>query len=910
MNSYTLFFEDIGAADLPKVGGKGANLGELSRAGFNVPLGFCVTTDAFTHFMAEANEDIYKQLEDLNANDLAKLRQTGEDIRAYLADLPLPSEVEAAVLEAWRELGDAYAYAVRSSATAEDLPHASFAGQQDTYLNVRGKDYLLRRVKDCFISLFTDRAILYRVQNGFDHREVLLSVVVQRMVQPEVAGIMFTADPITGDRNTVSIDASFGLGEALVSGLVSADLYKVDKLKGKLIKKQIANKQMAIRSLPGGGVQQMDLADNERKQQALGDRDVIALAQLGAAIEAHYGSPQDIEWALADNTLYITQSRPITSLFPVPEPRPTDGALHTYFSLSHFQVMTDAMPPLSLSTLRTIVPFRSVHSGLEADLIQTAAGRMYVDLSPLLRNPVGKRLILKGLKNADQLAAGALAKLAEREDFKAEDFKTKSASFNPLSKFPILRPYFFKMLRMLWRGTPEGITEQTTALMNEHLTGISAKLEAAATLQEKLSVAVTEMQGILKPVFSWAPYLVAGAIASAGLKVVLGKKVDKDVIAATGRGLTGNVATEMDLAVGDLADAARASNQLKSYLLQNDLNTAESLSGASLREGGKVFVEKWNAFIATYGARGPSEIDLSRPRWYEDSRSLQKMVMNATAHREAGAHRVHYQTLIDEGKEASETILKAAHSGLLGPLRGPLARRFLRVSRNLTPLREHHKFLAIQALALIKPIFVEAGEQLAGEGRLEAADDIWFLSIPEILKAFDKPDLTLEERVAERQTSFEHHKNLSAPRVITSEGEIPPLKLDINAPPGALVGSPVSAGVIEGVAKVILDPAQDALHPGEILVAPFTDPGWTPLFVNAAGLITEVGGLMTHGSVVAREYGIPAVVGVVNATGQIKTGQRLRVHGDAGYIELLDDETSSENPVPPDSGIAAGAVSL
>ena len=296
------------------------------------------------------------------------------------------------------------------------------------------------------------------------------------------------------------------------------------------------------------------------------------------------------------------------------------------------------------------------------------------------------------------------------------------------------------------------------------------------------------------------------------------------------------------------------------------LTRKTKLAEAAHLEGGTAFLGKWREFIATYGARGPSEIDLSRPRWSEDPSSLLQMVMNATAHSEAGAHRAHYQNLMDEGNAATQTLLKAACSGRFGWLRAPLARRFLRVSRNLTPLREHHKFLAIQALALVKPIFVAAGEQLVEEDRLESPTDIWFLTVPEVLDAFDKPETALKARVAERQNSFAHYKSLSAPRVMTSAGEIPPLKLHVDAPRGALVGSPVSAGVVEGVAKVVLDPAQEALHPGEILVAPFTDPGWTPLFVNAAGLITEVGGLMTHGSVVAREYGLPAVVGVVDAT--------------------------------------------
>ena len=890
MSALTLRFEDISAKDLPLVGGKGANLGELSRAGFNVPAGFCVTTEAFKRFMATADTDVYTLLSDVTPDDLEHLRHVGQQVRTYLNDLTLPADVQDAVLTSWREQGDGYAYAVRSSATAEDLPGASFAGQQDTYLNVRGDRYLLRRVKDCFISLFTDRAILYRVQNNFKHRDVYLSVVVQRMVQPDVAGIMFTADPVTGKRTVVSIDASYGLGEALVSGLVTADLYQVNKHDGSIIKKQIATKELAIHALPGGGVQQVAVDEHARTHQALPDETIQELAHIGKRIEAHYATPQDIEWALADDRLYITQSRPITSLYPLPEPAPTDNALHTYFSMSHFQVMTDAMPPLAMSVLRTVVPLGRAPDELESRLIKVAAGRFYVDLSPVLRHPIGKRVALRVLNNADQLAAGAFATLAERPDFKAY-----GARFNPLSVLPTLFPYMLKMLKMLCFGKPEGVTTRTTAFMTQYLEEVRAELTNATTTRTKLDIAITQMKQTIKPIATWVPYLVSGVVAAILLKVIAGKRVNPADLSATGRGLTGNIATDMDLAVGDLADTLRASEALKKHLSNPDIDATTKLESAGRVEGGEVFLEAWRAFIAVYGARGPSEIDLSRPRWSEDPSSLLQMVLNATAHSVAGAHRRHYQALMDEGQAATAAVVASLRQGAFGWLRAPLARRLLRVSRNLTPLREHHKFFVIQLMALVKPLLLQAGEEFEAKHKLQAADDVWFLSIPEVMTLFNEDAKDVKDIVQERKAAFARYKQLKPPRVITSEGEIPVLSLQVDAPEGALVGSPVSAGVVEGVARVVLDPAKDALHPGEILIAPFTDPGWTPLFVNAAGLVTEVGGLMTHGSVVAREYGIPAVVGVIDATKHIQTGQRIRVHGDAGYVEVLAD-TAETNP--------------
>ena len=317
------------------VGGKGANLGELTNAGFDVPPGFCVSTAAYFHFIGEVADEIYAQLDNVTATELETVREIGATVRARLMQQPLPSAVKDALVAAWQTLGAEHAYAVRSSATAEDLPHASFAGQQDTYLNVRGHDALLSNVKACFVSLFTDRAILYRIQNGFDHRQVAISVVVQQMVQPSVSGILFTADPVTGNRHIASIDASFGLGEALVSGLVSADLYQVDKRTLRITKRQIATKQLVIRSLEDGGTEQIALSETESKRAALNDRQITVLAKLGSRIEQHYGRPQDIEWAIADDILYITQSRRSHRSTRCPSHARDDDALHVYFSMSH-----------------------------------------------------------------------------------------------------------------------------------------------------------------------------------------------------------------------------------------------------------------------------------------------------------------------------------------------------------------------------------------------------------------------------------------------------------------------------------------------------------------------------------------------------------------------------------------------
>lgn len=894
MTPFVDFLDYVGAADLATVGGKGANLGEMMRAGFNVPPGFCVTTHAFTQFMSGDTNEIYSLLDGISGDDIESVRQVGKRVRSILAQLPLPSEIAESIEQAWNKFGSQYAYAVRSSATAEDLPGASFAGQQDTYLNIHGKQSLLEKVKDCFISLFTDRAILYRIQNGFEHRRVALSVVVQRMVQPEISGILFTADPVVGTRDLVSIDASFGLGEALVSGLVSADLYQVDKRSREIVKRKIATKDIAIRSLDSGGTQRIQLEGEERTRPALMDKQILELTDLGVRIESHYGIPQDIEWAIEGGQFYITQARPITSLYPLPEPRPNDDALHVYFSLSHLQVMTDPMPPLSISVWRALLSVGHVEGELESQLVHSAGGRFYADLSPLLRNPLARRLLLKGTKNMDQLATAMLAEISRRKEF-----YSKGKKINPLSVVPWVLPVLLKALTIMTRGRSEGVAEAKTELINSYINSFDRRLGDTHRVEAKLELVISEMRNIITPILTWVPHLMAGLASLALLKRIMRNKGCDDELAALERGVSGNVVTEMNLRLGDLADVARRSDPLVQHLGNMNIDPGLRLKQVDNVVGGKDFKRLWDEFVSLYGARCPSEIDLSRPRWSEDPSSLLQMVVNTLGNGETGTHRVHYRELVEAAKGAEATLLRAARKGWWGWLRSPILRRLIRVSRNLTPLREHHKFFVVQLFVRVRQVLKETGHVLRAQGRIEDAQDVWFLSLPEIFESLASPAAELKTRVARRKDAFDHYRHLTPPRVMTSSGEILSARpVNSAAPEGVLIGSPVSAGVVEGRARVVADPGNEILFPGEILVAPFTDPGWTPLFVNAAGLITEVGGLMTHGSVVAREYGIPAVLGVLDATKRIRTGQLVRVHGDAGYIELLDEqEENAEEPV-------------
>ncbi|HYO57132.1 PEP/pyruvate-binding domain-containing protein, partial [Archangium sp.] len=558
-------FERISAADLPRVGGKGANLGEMARVGLPVPPGFCVTTAAFDAFLTGCGElqALYAALEALDGQDVDAARRAAESTRAALGRAPLPPAVADAVLAAWRDLGTENSWAVRSSATAEDLPDASFAGQQDTYLNIRGAEALLDAVRRCWVSLFTDRAVLYRARSGFGHRGVKLSVVIQRMVLPEVSGILFTADPITGRRGTVSIDAGLGLGEALVSGLINADLYKVDKATGEILEVRVGDKALAIRPRPEGGTWEEHLPEAARRARALDDAAVRELVAMGVRIETHYGKPQDIEWCIEAGRLYVVQTRPITSLYPLPEPAPDDEGLHVYASFGHVQMMTDAMPPLAIQVWRLLFPFgrtppETKDTPSESRAATVAGSRIFLDLTPMLRHPVLGRVLRGILGHVYENVGQGLDMLAGRPAFQ-RGASGGRARMRAVGRFVL--PIMARVLARLIAVDPARLKPGVEAYSESRVAEVRARLAAATPGGARLR----ETRRVLSELFSHvilvlAPNIAVGIIANRLLvnlarRGLLGGTAED--LSALERGLPGNVTTEMDLAVGDLTDRVR-----------------------------------------------------------------------------------------------------------------------------------------------------------------------------------------------------------------------------------------------------------------------------------------------------------------------------------------------------------------
>lgn len=869
MNSYVLNFQAINSTKLPLVGGKGANLGELARIdGIQVPDGFCISTDAYREII-EGTPVINKlidQLSLLKVEERSAISELSAAIRKAIECITIPAAISDEVAQLLTGFGENNAYAIRSSATAEDLPTASFAGQQDTYLNVIGKDEILKHISHCWASLFTDRAVTYRIQNGFDHRKVYLSVVVQKMVFPQVAGIMFTADPVNGNRKIVSIDASYGLGEALVAGLVNADVYKVRG--GDIIEKKISTKKLAIYALHNGGTKEQEIEPAQQTLQALTDEQILQLEAIGRKIETHFGRPQDIEWCLVNDTFYIVQSRPITTLFPIPSAE--DQENHVYVSVGHQQMMTDVMKPLGLSFYQLIA---GAH-------MRTAGGRLFVDVTKGLATPAGRDNLLNVFGQSDPLIKDALETVVERNDFikllpddgkdfglikshkgmSAADIQAQAGSDVDIAAVLIAKSEASVAALKQNIQTKSGV-EVFDCIQND----IPVSKEG---LQERLNIIMAGMNSAF-----WL---------NNQMKEWLGEKNVADTIAQS---VPNNITSEMGLELLNVADVVRPYPEVIAFLQQtkNDNFLDELIKFNGGQETRNVII----AFLNKYGVRCAGEIDITRTRWSEKPLTLVPLILSNIRNHQPGAGKLKFEQGLLESKNKEQELLARLNQLPDGEQKASEAKLMIGLLRNLAGYREYPKYSMVCRYFIYKQALLKEAVRLVQANVIHEIEDIYYLTFNELREVVSTHSLNYDV-INNRKEEFKQFEKLTPPRVLTSDGECISGKYKReDLPAGAIIGLPVSSGIIEGRARVILNMEDANLEEGDILVTTFTDPSWTPLFVSIKGLVTEVGGLMTHGAVIAREYGLPAVVGVENATKLIKDGQRIRVNGTEGYVEVV-----------------------
>jgi pyruvate,water dikinase len=806
-----------GRADL--VGGKAAGLSALIAAGERVPAGFCITTVAHDGALAAGG-------------------RLGE---------PLALKI----VEAYRTLGGGLV-AVRSSATVEDLPSASFAGQHDTLLDVDGEQALLDAVQVCWASLSGPRARAYREAAGVDDAAVRMAVVVQRMVDPLAAGVLFTANPITGCRTEMVVDAVAGLGDVVVDGSVAADHYVLDGS-----------------APPDSGC--LDAAQ------------LAELREAGARLQERAGAPQDVEWAFDhDGRLWLLQSRPITTLFP--QPTSSRPGARVYFEAGHMQGMLRPFTPIGMSAMRVATALSLTGVGIPADPfvghpgLVDIGGRMYLDITTFVRSESVRDKLPAAMAIYGPRVSVAVGRVLEDPRFAPVPGRPSRLR----TVVPVVVRLAPGMLVGLMGAVLAPAHARTRALRATAVVRRGAQPSAQPnTVDERIRFAMDVQSSFMRvAVRDMLPPIYASLIARQAAIALLAGVASESEIDETLRGMPHNVTTEMDLALWALAVAAAPHRDLL-------LHTAPAELAARYRAGTLPDIGL-DGFLCTYGHRGAAEVDVGRPRWAEDPTPVFAAIagyLRVEDPQQAPDRRFALAAADAEAK--IDELVERARRGR--PVRARLAGFLMRRGRAVGGLRELPKFAWLYALDEMRRQLLAAGAELQERGVLERPDDIMFLDFREALAAAAGGD---QHRLVESKRAVYVHEvaRRSVPGVVLSDGTIPEaLMPSTPSVDGALIGMAAAPGTATGRARVVRDPASAHIEPGEILVAPTTDPGWTPLFLTAGGLITETGSPMAHGPTVAREYGIPAVICVRDATQLIITGQLVTLDGAAGTVTVTGE---------------------
>ncbi|MEU5789642.1 PEP/pyruvate-binding domain-containing protein [Micromonospora purpureochromogenes] len=799
---HVIALSEASAEMVDLVGGKAAGLGELIRRGERVPEGFCVTSEAHR-----------------------------------LGVIP-----QAEIVAAYERLG-AGPVAVRSSATAEDLPEASFAGQQDTVLNVTGIPDLIAAIRKCWESLHTVRATAYRDARQIDHQAVRMAVVVQRMVAPSVAGVLFTANPVTGRRDEMAVDAAPGLGTTVVDGAATVDHYVLGE----------------VTRAEGGCLTSAHLAE---------------LRATGERLQAHFGCPQDVEWAFdGDGVLWLLQSRPITSLFPLP-PETGEPLPRVYLEFGHVQGMLQPVTPMGMSTLQSHIAAMLASLGVRVEIVDIG-GRLYGDLTELARRRSSRKRLVKLMAvDFGPRAQAVMQHVLADPRFAPTKGSTERGAAPGAASLRTAGRAVVGILRALARPDAARIRMFQAIEEMKVRSAAPADLRTAADRLRFLQAREDSEDGA--DAIMWP--IVTGMLAAALPASLLKGVASPDEIHTVLGGMPHNVTIEMNLALWRLAQGAGEHRQL---LLDTP---PEELATRYLRR--TLPDVGMDGFLDAYGHRGVAEVDLGVPRWAEDPAPVFAAIANylrVTDPQQGPDQR--FQRAAAEAEAALEELVRRARRRR--PVRGTMAGFLLRRARSLAGLREAGKFAGLYPLRETRRQLLLIGADLHGAGLLEQPDDIMFLTLDEVHAAVHE---SIDHRATVAARRAVHRRELrrrAVPVALLSDGtDVETVLPAAPALDGTLTGVGASAGRVTGPARVVHDPATARIEPGEILVAATTDPGWTPLFLTAAALITETGAVMAHGPTVAREYGIPAVICVPDATRTISTGQLVTVDGGAGTVTV------------------------
>jgi rifampicin phosphotransferase len=890
---WTRCLQAVEQNEIALVGGKAANLGILTRADLSVPPGFVILTGSYERFLI-ANE-IQATIEELAGRidpiEPDSMEQTSRAIRALVERGTMLDELASAIVEAYVEMGEG-AVAVRSSATAEDLPGASFAGQQESYLNIEGAEEVLRAVKHCWSSLWTARAIAYRAQQGIKAGSASMAVVVQRMIPADVAGLLFTVNAVTGVRDEMIIEASWGLGETIVSGRVNPDRIVVDKATRQVRQMQLGEKAV-MTVLVARGTAEVEVDSQKRVCAALSSEQIGEIVRAGCEIESLFGMPQDIEWAFVGEKLYILQARPVTTLassitkdeqkevarVPVvpggdawdrgndKPPQPFDLWTRTNFG----ENLPFPVTPLTSTGFPLIMGQNIDPAQAGPQVARRFYGRLYINEGAIMH-------MLSEDYGLPSFVIDSMWGSNRRGKHKSEG---KFRPWRLIRRVPSL-------LRMLSQQRKKGkarggkqTAEQFFAQIDGWVTdfmqrdlrsfddrtlwaqGIPAWSERGAYVMSKniaISTPSAVMFGLLERLVGWWAKR---------------KEITHDLIT----GISGVYSAEVGPMLWRMALSLREAGLANIVL---DRSPEEALAQLRQMPEAGPCMEQFETFLQRHGHRCPNEVELLHPRWAEAS---QQVIELLAGYLQAG------DALNPEEAEGRQRQRRDEAVALvekrLGPVRRKIFRGVLAKAQNAVRVRDNSRYAVTKFLFPTRKVFGLLGQRWAERGWLSQPDDIFFLTVSELEKLVAGGDpqaleYNLRTLVANRRLAYEYWFTVVPPDVIGPDGE-PVVEEEKEAE--VLAGVAVSGGRARGVARIVLDPRQAArLHAGEILVTQATDPGWTPVFPLVSGLVLEIGGQLSHGAIVAREYGIPAVLNVQGAMRHIRDGQVITVDGNTGKV--------------------------
>lgn len=912
-----LGLEDIDPGSERTVGGKAANLARLLRLGFFVPPGFCITGTAYRDHMNA--HGLWARARWALESEPGSLARSLAQLRHAIAKAPLDESLAAAIQEGYAGLGAPHV-AVRSSATAEDMPEHSFAGQHGTYF-VSDPLSCLERVKHCWASLWTERAVAYRRRADVRHSDVDMAVIIQALVDAEAAGVAFTADPVAKARDRIVVEACLGMGETLVSGKVNPDRIVLARPSLKVLERTIAEKGLRVVLGPGGGGVEEAVPDKQAREPALDDAQVRRVAELALSAERELGAPQDLEWALVDGAVFVIQSRPITTLGGRTDAHApslvggrggsVDPARLVWSNVNTGEVLPDVASPMTWSVTAVIITqiFEAtfgrlgIHLG-DAPLMRLIGGRAYFCLNTF----VGVLSSVPGFRGRDmtEVFGGEQARFekAGAYEIRPEDVPEVRAgglavllrlpgTFGlMLSHSPRRGLAYAERMRVMVEGLQRqdlaSLTEAELVARLEELTASKGESDYRDMITYALS-GIVHFHNLTRLTRRWlgdAHGVVANTLVSGAGDMES---------AESGLGLWRLAVAARDRP--EVAAAIRAGAPESSAARPRDAGEA-LLARLATVEGGAGFVDEWHAFMGRHGHHTRAEIDVRNPRWSETPEYVLDVIRGYLEGMEQGMP----DPVEAHAMRAGEAERVAASCRReLGPVRRAVFDWTLARARMGSVVRENVKSEAIRWIDAIRRNVLELGDRLTARGVIRGRDDIFFLSLDEVGPvSAGMVEFDVRRTTAERRTEFERNLTLEPPPVVV--GDWDPARaprVPAREPSRVFEGLSVSAGHARGPARVILrgDDGQQVL-PGEILVAPFTDPGWTPYFLPAAGIVMDMGGMLSHGSIVAREYGIPAVVNVGPATKLIRTGQLVEVDADHGVVRVLDVDEGPAAPVP------------